>query len=67
MTIESSFLDDCSYMDLETVLFGEDFDLNSGTFQSSKEDSVPQKISRRLKELLTFAAVNVLQHCMKSF
>lgn len=65
MSIESTFLDASSYIDVETVQFKEGVDLNLKTLRSRKGGSVPQECARRLKELLPSAAVNVLQHCLK--
>lgn len=65
MSRESTFLDAKSYIDVKTVHFKEFIDLNSKTFRSKKEASIAKENAKRLKELLSSAAVNFLQHFLK--
>lgn len=65
MPLESTLLDASSYIDGDTERFQEGVCLNSKTFRSRKESSIPQVSAGRLKELSSHSAVSIVQHCLR--
>lgn len=65
MSLESTFHDASSSVNVDFVQLVESVDLNSKTLRSRIESSNPPESASRLKELLTSVAVIILQPCLK--